>query len=390
MPQESGTNQERLQAAVEHAGDLARALQHALLPSEPPSTPFAAVAGAYRPAETTANVGGDWYDVFPLSAERLMISIGDVTGHGLTAAEVMAQVRHALRAYAFEGHAPADMLTSINRFACGTREDVQCTAWLGIFDPSTRELVYAGAGHPPAVVLTADRVEFLPSEAPLLGVWPDVAFPQRAIRLPSGSRLIAYTDGLIETAQDLAAGERRLVAVAQSTRTMPPDRAIHALVEGLVNGLRLRDDVAVLIVDVLPDEAPVSASLRALPRSLARCRGIVRAFARRVGVPDERIEEVVAAVGEAVLNTVQHAYHGAHTGDVTVRGRRRGDAVTVTVADAGRWRAPGGEPRGWGTRLMRRLADRVQIRACPDGTTVELSWFVRRRAPQEEGRRRTA
>ena len=113
---------DRAATAIEHARlfqqrRVVEILQRSIVPERPPAVPGIEVATRYRPATLRGGIGGDWYDVFPLPHGHVALAIGDVMGHGIGAAAAMAQVRTGLRAYAIEGHPPAEIAERMNRLA---------------------------------------------------------------------------------------------------------------------------------------------------------------------------------------------------------------------------------------------------------------------------------
>ncbi|WP_433299820.1 SpoIIE family protein phosphatase [Actinoplanes sp. CA-030573] len=175
---------------------IAVTLQRSLLQSRLPSVPGVEMAVRYMPAGSQTEVGGDFYEVTTLGG-GLLVAIGDVAGHSLHAATVMAEVRHAVRAYAVEGHSPGRVLDLVNRFMRTVLPADSATVCLLTLDPATGAVRMAGAGHLPPLLHTADGVTFLQPGGALLGINArrpaDLEFV-----LPPGGTLVLYTDGLVE------------------------------------------------------------------------------------------------------------------------------------------------------------------------------------------------
>jgi hypothetical protein len=165
-----------------------------------PEVPGISVYSCYLPAATEAQVGGDWYDVMPLSRERVGLVVGDVAGQGVRAAAVMGQLRTGLRAYLREGHEPCAALELTDILTSELSPTLMTTVWCGVLDPASGHLSYASAGHlPPAVIDRTGAVRFLDSEQnPPLGVRWNGPFAQAETEIERGTFLICYTDGLIE------------------------------------------------------------------------------------------------------------------------------------------------------------------------------------------------
>ena len=136
-----------------------------------------------------ANVGGDWYDAFPLDGNRVGLVIGDVTGHSIASASIMGQVRSMLRAYAIDYPDPGEVLARTNTALCRLLPEALATAVYAVLDPATGELVYANAGHLPPVVATGARqVDYLDEAAGrMLGASPDPASPPGTGGCPPGA-----------------------------------------------------------------------------------------------------------------------------------------------------------------------------------------------------------
>lgn len=181
---------------------IARTLQHDLAPALP-RLPGVLTAGRYVAAEGSVEVGGDWFDVFPVPHQAIGLVIGDVMGHGIDAAYGMSQLRTALRICAHDSSSPADVLDRLDRlmqfFDLSLTTAVYGTLAL---QPGGAELVYCNAGHPPPLVRWPDgRVSRLDGGSSWLLGGPTAQLGWRgnaAVRLPSGAVLVLYTDGLVE------------------------------------------------------------------------------------------------------------------------------------------------------------------------------------------------
>ncbi|MHB9849060.1 SpoIIE family protein phosphatase [Streptomyces krungchingensis] len=184
------------------------ALQRNLLPQKLPEQTALDIASRYSPAGSEAGVGGDWFDVVPLSGARIALVIGDVVGHGLQASATMGRLRTAVRTLADIDLAPDELLTHLDdlviRTEAATDSDSETagagtTCLYAVYDPVSRRCVLARAGHLPPVVVSPDgtsRVLDLPAGPPLgLGGLP---FESAEVDLPEGSLLALYTDGLIK------------------------------------------------------------------------------------------------------------------------------------------------------------------------------------------------
>ncbi len=180
---------------------LALQLQHAIMPPAhgPLEVTGLQVAVRYRPAESEALVGGDWYDAVVLPSDQVLLCVGDVAGHGIDAATGMVVLRNALRGLAMTGAGPGQLMAWLNNVAHHLTDQVTATAVCGLYDPRTRTLRWARAGHLPPVLVRSGGATKLPlTRGLLLGALPDAEYEESETQLQPGDTLLMYTDGLIE------------------------------------------------------------------------------------------------------------------------------------------------------------------------------------------------
>ncbi|WP_053708775.1 PP2C family protein-serine/threonine phosphatase [Streptomyces sp. NRRL B-3648] len=204
----------------EHEHRVAERLQLSLLP-QLPRLPGLETATCYAPGSDLLSVGGDWYDVYEVDADHIGLSIGDVAGHGLHEATVMAQITAALRNIVPRcGTDPAAVLDELNTFLGRYHPNGMATACYLVFEHRTRTLTYARAGHPPPLLIHADGASAYLDDAasPPLGPVRNVRYRQADVTVTEDDTLLLYTDGLIERRrEDLAVGMERLTAFAHTT-----------------------------------------------------------------------------------------------------------------------------------------------------------------------------
>ena len=213
---------DRAAIAIEHAQlfeqrRIAETLQRHLLPQELPAIAGLELACRYLPA-AGASLGGDWYDVFELPGGRVVLAVGDVVGHGVVAAAVMAQLRTALRAYAAEGHPPALVVESVNRLMWSLGPTAMTTLAYGVLDPAEEELELVVAGHPPALLVSGEAAaHYLPLHGGMaLGASQTSTYRSQTVPFPAGSTLVLYTDGLVERrGESIDDGLERLRAIGE-------------------------------------------------------------------------------------------------------------------------------------------------------------------------------
>ncbi|MFF5534674.1 PP2C family protein-serine/threonine phosphatase [Streptomyces cinerochromogenes] len=241
--------------------DTAEALQRAQL-TELPAPAGLLLTARYLPATRGLNIGGDWYDAFLQPDGSLLAVIGDVTGHGLHAAVVMGQLRTALRAYAVENDSPAAILTRLHRMLRHLQPELYATAMIARFRPGEPEVVWASAGHPPAVVRGADGTVRVLDARPgvMLGIPVPYVHADHRADLPAGSSLVLYTDGLVERrAQGIDPGIARLGRALGTLGTpeleQDPEAAADALLKPLLHDCARDDDVCLLLCHTLTSAA---------------------------------------------------------------------------------------------------------------------------------------
>lgn len=236
--------------AREHT--VAEMLQQSVLPEVLPDVDGVDLAVVYLPATEDVDVGGDWYDAFPLGQERLGIVLGDVVGHNLASASVMNQVRNALRAYAVDTQDPGRVLARTNKALVQLMPEAMATVLYGVLDVRTGELSYASAGHPPPLLAGPDGSRYLIDGAGMmLGVADSPSYTTARDHLLPGSSLLLFSDGLVEDrSRSLDEGLDALASVFSKGEVATAEEAC-ALAQGvLVEGSARADDVCLLAVRV--------------------------------------------------------------------------------------------------------------------------------------------
>ncbi|HEV7708083.1 MAG TPA: PP2C family protein-serine/threonine phosphatase, partial [Asanoa sp.] len=194
-------------------------------------------------------VGGDFYELTMIDGQ-LLAAIGDVTGHSLYAATVMAELRHAVRAYAVEGHPPGAVLEKANQLLLTLLPGELATICLLTVDPATGRIRLANAGHLPPVLVVDGKATFVDHPAPLLGIHAPRPGDLDLV-LPPGGTLVLYTDGLVERrTRDIDFG---LADLAAAARLVDPDLETYA--DRLLTTLAIPpvgDDIAVVALRRAP------------------------------------------------------------------------------------------------------------------------------------------
>nr|WP_238420543.1 SpoIIE family protein phosphatase [Streptomyces taklimakanensis] len=401
--------------------ELSDSLQRVMRPARRTRVPGMTIAGRYLPAGSGLQVGGDWYDVIRLPSGRTALVIGDVQGHDVRAAGIMAQLRIALRAYAAEGHRPDAVLSRANRFLAGLDSDELpesdtggsdapplddhrfATCLYVETDPATGTLDIARAGHPDPVVRLADgTVLTLATPAgPPLGVESESDYPITRTVLNRGETLLMCTDGLVETSGlSYDTGWARLrKALAEH-----PCTSLEDLADGLIdtmNGPPTRhvtgtgagdephtggreDDIALLLLSRGTEgPSPRRPTVRRLVLSVAQTEPARIATARHQlrellydWASDDQAEGAVLLLSEVLTNVLVHT-EGDASLVAELSGERGSRRLRVEVADPSdelpHRREPGElASRGRGLLLLEMLADSWGV--APRGVGKSI-WF---------------
>jgi anti-sigma regulatory factor (Ser/Thr protein kinase) len=335
------------------------------------------VVTRYLPAATGIKVGGDWFDVIRLPSGSTAFIIGDVVGHGVTAAAVMGQVRTAIRSYALLELAPSELLRNVSELTSALFELGFVTCFYAVHTPGEHRLTYANAGHPPGVLLCPDGSMELIGEALAkpLGVGSD--FPERTAAFPPGSSLVLYTDGLVEArVRDLTVGTDHLLrALAEARNASDIGAGCDRMIAELTGG-RHDDDIALIYVHNRAAAADFDQRIASTPQQASHVRDALDDWLAGQSIDADQRGDIVLASYEAIANAAEHAYRGSADGTVEVRGAANKNTISVTVIDHGAWKpADTAENlRGRGRNLMRALAHDVVTNQSNHGTTVTLTW----------------
>ena len=355
-------------------------LQRTLLPSELPAVAGLEVASRYVPAAGTS-LGGDWYDVFELPESRIALAVGDVVGHGVTAAAVMAQLRTALRAYAAEGHDAASVVSSVDHLMWQLGPSAMTTLVYVVLDPLEETLEVVNAGHLPPLLIDPDgEARFVSLEGGLpLGISQAGEYHSTVVPVPGRHHDRSSTP----TGSSSAAARRSTPGSTNCVRSAPGGDDVERLCTDALDGLlavgsRRRRG---------PRRRPHPAIAGRPPHELA---GDLRGARRRAPPAAPLAGESTAPRRRRPTTSWSRARRRARTPSSTPTARatrtststaeHREARIRVTVRDHGRWRPPRGSHRGRGLPLMRALMERVDVEHGDDGTVVVLERTLRSRS----------
>lgn len=241
---------------TEHTAALV--LQRSLIPPAPPPIEGLDIAARYVPAE--GDLGGDWYDVFPLPGERIGIVMGDVVGHGLDAAVVMGRLRSALRAYALISDSPAEVLSLLDHKITHFEPGKLATVIYGVAEEPYDRFTFSTAGHWPPIVTTPSGAgrQLLVPQGLMLGVDPERSRRNFEVTLAPGSALCLFTDGLVETqrsarSDSVQAVQHLLGTVSQEESA---DLACSRILTQVIGNDVNTDDIALMVIRRMPQLFP--------------------------------------------------------------------------------------------------------------------------------------
>ena len=228
----------------------AREIQQSLLPRNIPQIPGFEIAGAWQPASM---VSGDYYDVLPLGDHKLGICIADVSGKGVSAALLMANVQAAVRAYANESESPAQVCGKVNRLLCENIATGKFVTFLyGILDGDERSFQYCNAGHLYPILVSRGSVGMLEQGGAVLGVFPARTYEDSVIDLMAGDRLLLFTDGITEASDTNGQEfeETRIAAFAKANATLSASELDNRLLAQVTDfcGAHFQDDATLLVI----------------------------------------------------------------------------------------------------------------------------------------------
>ncbi|ADI04302.1 putative regulatory protein phosphatase [Streptomyces bingchenggensis BCW-1] len=355
----------------------AQELQRGLLPQKLPPLLAIGAAARYLPADRRLDVGGDWYDLIELSAERAALVIGDVMGHGLSEAATMGRLRTAVRTLAELELPPDEILTHLNDLVSDLSDDSYATCLYAVYDPTTCLCEFASAGHLPPVVIHPDHtvhIPEVPTNSPLGAATPPFDVVQ--IEVPANSLLALFTDGLVESpGQDIDECVDRFTGILDAAIGKEDQPSLETLCDTIVSALlptqkKGRDDAALFLAraHALTAENVAVWPLPTAPTAAHRARELVRGQLPLWHL-DDLVMTTELVVSELLGNVVRHA-----RGPVALR-LLRGRSLFCEVSDGSLTtphirRASDTDEDGRGLQLISALTHRWGVRYGASGKTI--------------------
>ena len=329
--------------ALQHDLQVATRVQRSFLPGERLDTEGAHIHAAMQ---TAREVGGDFYDFFPLDDDRIVIVIGDVVGKGVPASLFMAVTRTVIRAtarYVLDG--PGKCLEMVNdTLADASREDVFVTVFYGIFDRRDGTLRYANGGHNPPVLVAPGQADLLPLTGGVaLAMFDGLTYDDGEVVLPPRGKLFLYTDGVPESTdlheEEFGYDRMRENLLANAGRS--PNDTIEAMlrgVEAFAGEATQFDDIAMLVLsrEDTPDSMVVHRlSLRNDLAEIPRIAQGVETFARHCAMDPADTRSVQIAVADVLTTTIDYRLPAGSTYEIDIRLSLEEGVVEVAVDDDG-------------------------------------------------------
>ena len=265
---------------LERSKRMAQTLQEAFLPEHLPKTADVALDALYSPAISDAFVGGDWYDAFRKDERILVISIGDVAGHGLDAAVVAGRLRQTIFSEALRTDDPCIVLANVDR-VLRAQSDTIATALVAYVDVKRGTMTFASAGHPAPLVASRDgSATFLPDGSAPLGtgfICGGLIPLKHEHILTTDSTIVFYTDGIIEFDRNVLAGQAKLLSVVEAAVRSGTAISAQDIFDRVLAGKSTSDDVAVVVMrwkSSLPVATPKEALTKELDERFSRAFGL--------------------------------------------------------------------------------------------------------------------
>ena len=369
---------------------VAEELQRSLLGRRTSPLSNLAAGAAYRPGHAGMRVGGDWHDIVPLPDGRVLLTVGDVVGSGLQAAEAMGQLRSALSALARVVDRPGRLLDHLSDIAESVDTAHYATVCVAILDPGTGELRYAAAGHPPPLVVHADGSSgyLWRGRSEPLACGGAGERPESLAVLADGASVVLYTDGLVERRDErIDDGLERLRGTIASLVADGTAELAERILDAALDDGAHQDDAVVLVATL--GAAQVRVFHHLLPKdaaALAAMRRAATAWLESVDADPDVIRDLVLVLNEAAANAIEH---GEGNDELPIEIRLafdpRAGAFEGTVSGAGRWREQRPSDRGRGLPIIRNLTDSVTLER-RRGTTLTFRRTVRAAAPDSARR----
>ena len=393
----------RARERIEQELRVAQLIQQQFLPKELPRLQGWHVAAFYRAAQ---EVGGDFYDFFELPEGKIGIVVGDVTGHGVPAALVMATTRSLIRSDAPRQVSPSAVLERANDFLeSDIPANMFVTCLYAVLEPVSGTLRFANAGHDLPYVRRSDGsvVELRATGMPL-GAMPGMRYDEKEATLAPGDVLLLHSDGVAE-AHDPG---REMFGFPRMRRLMAGHTEGQGLIDGLLDALHRftgdgweqEDDITLVTLsrgadvragdlmaaDVAVGDVLAEFEVASEPGNERAVMERVAEAVRPLGIEGKTLERLKTAVSETAMNAIEHGNEQRRELPVTVRVTKQNGRLAIAISDQGGAKEiPEAEtpdleakltglqkPRGWGLFLIKNMVDEMNVSSDGERHTVEL------------------
>jgi serine phosphatase RsbU (regulator of sigma subunit)/anti-anti-sigma regulatory factor/anti-sigma regulatory factor (Ser/Thr protein kinase) len=373
--------------------DLGILVQRALLSPSLPVLPGADISAEYLVATQDTGAGGDWFEAMAGDSGSAYLVVGDVVGHGVEAAAVMAQLRTAIRVHLLAGRSITESLTAVDEFSKSVPGSKAATVCIGRLDAGTGTFEYCTAGHPPPLLIAAENPRFLsPTGAGPLG--SGIGFPTVVETVGVGDAVLLYSDGIIERpGRPLAASTAEFADIATrvlsgsafpiEAPTRPVQRLCSQTLELMLRTTGYNDDVTLLAVQRRTPPPPLQVSVDATVHAAREVRGPLRAWLSDIGADNVDELIIVQILCEFIENSYEHGYRSTSSDRIEVEATLDNQGmVHASVTDRGQWKTPSADPgmRGRGLMLADALATDSRIVGTDSGTTASITHRLSRPA----------
>ena len=372
---------------------IAQLIQQQFLPKTLPNLPGWQIAAFYRAA---AEVGGDFYDFIDLPGGKIGLVVGDVTGHGVPAALVMATTRSVLRSEAPRLGSPSKLLERVNDFLhADIPQNMFVTCLYAVLEPATGRLTYANAGHDLPFVRRGNEVVELRATGMPLGALPGMHYDEKEATLGPGDVMVLHSDGLAEAHDP----QRQMYGFPRMRKLIGELGTGHELIDGLLESLHAftgpaweqEDDITLVTlsrssVHGETEHVLVEFEESSAPGNERRIMDRVASSVRDIGLDPKRFERLKTAVSEAAMNAIEHGNRLDVELPVHVRVSVTDDELLIRIVDNGGGRdipepeTPDLEaklqglqkPRGWGLFLIKNMVDDMRVHTTNMHHSIEL------------------
>ena len=329
--------------ALQHDLQIATRVQRSFLPGERFDTDDAHI---HATMHTAKEVGGDFYDFFPLDDDRIGIVIGDVVGKGVPASLFMAVTRTVIRATArYVEDGPGKCLEMVNEtLVDASRSDVFVTVFYGIFDHRDGTLLYANGGHNPPVLVAPGQADLLPLTGGVaLGMFDGLDYGDGRVVIPPQGKLFLYTDGVPESTnmEEEEFGYDRMRERLLTCAERSPSDTIETMlrtVEAFAGEAPQFDDIAMLVLSREKVEDAIVVHRFSLRNDLAeipRATTEIASFAKRAAIAATEIRKLQMALADVLTTTIDYRLPAGSTYEIFIRASLEDGVVEVTMDDDG-------------------------------------------------------